>query len=267
MRLRSVFCGMGNMLLITDLDNTLLRSDCSVSVHTAEVFKECRRRKILIGFASARAENAMTRFIDLIKPDVIISNGGATVRVDGKIIYQKLMSSETVHKIIEMCKGFTNQSGLITVEADDGYYCNYHPSDPDRKNNYLYTDFSHFSKPAYKVTPELANEQWAKQIVEACPECEYLNFSGEIWRRFAAKNVGKEKALSVLADYLHILPSDMVAFGDDHNDINMMQFVGTSVAVSNAIEEVKEIAGHITDSHDEDGVANYIEKYILNVAE
>lgn len=251
------------MLLITDLDNTLLHSDLSVSAHTVDVFAKCRRQGILIGFASARAENAMTRFIELIKPDVIISNGGATVKVHGNVIYQKLLSAQTVYRIIEMCKSFTDQKGLITVEADDGYYCNYHPIDPDRRNNHNYTDFADFRKPAYKVTPELAREDWAREIVRACPECAYLNFSGENWRRFAAKDVGKETALRALADYLRISPSEITAFGDDHNDIGMLKYAGTSVAVSNAIKEVKAAAKFITDSNDEDGVANFIERNIL----
>ena len=56
---------------------------------------------------------------------------------------------------------------------------------------------------------------------------------------------------------------DHIAFGDDMNDLGMLKLVGTAVAVSNAIDEVKAIADDITDSNDDDGVAKYLEKAIL----
>lgn len=108
----------------------------------------------LIAFSSARAENAMTRFVQAVKPDIIISNGGAI----GKIIHKELLSAETACKIIAMCQQYTNGKGLITVETDDGSYCNYHPDDPDCRNNYQYTDFVDFKK-TYMVASELERER------------------------------------------------------------------------------------------------------------
>ena len=250
-------------LIITDLDNTLLRSDKSISKYTASVFEKCRKKGILIAFATARAENAMARFIEAIKPDIIISNGGATVNVKGEVIYKNLLSPETSHKIIEMCKKFTDNLGLITVEADDGYYCNFTPDDPDRRAAFTYSDFENFKKASYKITAELENEEWAKQIASECTDCTAINFSGEIWRRFAANNSNKELALKILVKHLEINMSDIVAFGDDFNDLGMLKLAGTAVAVRNAIDEVKAVADHITDTNDNDGVAKFIETNLI----
>lgn len=57
--------------------------------------------------------------------------------------------------------------------------------------------------------------------------------------------------------------ADIVSFGDDLNDREMLQICGTGVAVSNAIQEVKEVADEVTLSNDEDGVAAWIERNIL----
>lgn len=250
-------------LLITDLDNTLLRSDKSISSYTAEVFAHCRERGIRIAFATARAEGAMTRFIDVVRPDAIISNGGATVRVSGEIIRENRMSPEDVYTILQMSISFTGGRCDITARADDGYYCNHIPDDPDRRATSIYTDFKDFRKPACKVTVELEREEWAQEIIAKCPACTYHSFTGELWRRFAAKGSDKETALTILAEYLSLDMADIIAFGDDTNDLGMLREAGTAVAVANAIDEVKAIADYVTACNDEDGVARFIEAHIL----
>ena len=57
--------------------------------------------------------------------------------------------------------------------------------------------------------------------------------------------------------------TDVIAFGDDTNDIGMLKLAGTAVAVANAIPKIKAIAHHITKSNDEDGVADYLHNYVL----
>ena len=119
-------------LIITDLDNTLLRSDKSISEYTVRVFEKIREKGCLVAFASARG-CAMSRFVETIKPDIIVSNGGATISVNGEVIYRNLLSEKDVETIIAMCYKFTDGKALITVENDDGYYCNYVPNDLDRR--------------------------------------------------------------------------------------------------------------------------------------
>lgn len=250
-------------LIITDLDNTLLRSDKSISEYTVKVFEKCRTQGYLIAFATARAENAMARFVEEIKPHIIVSNGGATINVEGKIIYRNLMKQDDVATIVKMCRQFTNDTGLITVECDEGYFCNFVPSDPDRYAAFTYSDFKNFRAPAYKITSELENDEWVEEISRTCPNCTVINFTGEKWRRFAAKNSEKETALRILADYIGIDMIDIIAFGDDTNDLGMLRLSGTAVAVSNAIDEVKVISDYIADSNDRDGVAKFLENAIL----
>ena len=78
-----------------------------------------------------------------------------------------------------------------------------------------------------------------------------------------AKNAGKGMALLRLAKRLGIRNSQIMACGDSGNDIEMLQSVGISVAMSNATEEVKKIANYITLSNEENGVADMIDKFIL----
>lgn len=156
--------------IITDLDRTLLHTDKSISEYTAKVFERIRAKGYLVAFATARG-CAMSRFVETIKPDIIVSNGGATISVNGEVIYRNLLSEKDVETIITMCYDFTDGKALITVENDDGYYCNFVPNDLDRRSVFTYSDFKDFRAPAYKVSPELEKDEWAESIVKACSNC------------------------------------------------------------------------------------------------
>jgi hydroxymethylpyrimidine pyrophosphatase-like HAD family hydrolase len=54
-----------------------------------------------------------------------------------------------------------------------------------------------------------------------------------------------------------------MAFGDDYNDIEMLQRCGTGIAMENGIDEIKKISDYICGSNNKDGVARWIEKNIL----
>ena len=69
--------------------------------------------------------------------------------------------------------------------------------------------------------------------------------------------------MKTLVEHIGIELNDVIAFGDDINDLGMLKLAGTAVAVSNAIEEVKAVADHITESNDQDGVAKFLERTIL----
>lgn len=75
--------------------------------------------------------------------------------------------------------------------------------------------------------------------------------------------VNKGNALKWLCEKLDIDISELIAFGDGGNDIDMIKTAGCGVAMANACEELKEISDIVTKSNDEDGVAYILEKYSL----
>ena len=78
-------------------------------------------------------------------------------------------------------------------------------------------------------------------------------------------DVSKGTGLAAVAREYGIAPGEVMAMGDNHNDVEMLEFAGTRVIVANAEPPLREIAGvHVTASNDEDGVAAAIERFILN---
>ena len=80
---------------------------------------------------------------------------------------------------------------------------------------------------------------------------------------FLPEGSGKIQAIKALSEKSGIAISDIVAFGDDRNDIDMLTMCGRGVAVANAIPEVLAVADEITASNDEDGVAEWMRKNCL----
>lgn len=78
-----------------------------------------------------------------------------------------------------------------------------------------------------------------------------------------AAGVDKGNAILWFADHLGIPHEEVAGFGDGNNDIQLLKKAGIGVAMANATDQVKAVSDYITGTNDEDGVATFIEKYIL----
>lgn len=77
------------------------------------------------------------------------------------------------------------------------------------------------------------------------------------------KGLSKGNSLLEIAKIYDIDQADIIAFGDEMNDFTMIEVAGVGVAMANAVDEIKEIADYVTLSNDEDGIGDYLEKYVL----
>ena len=154
-------------LILFDLDGTLLDSHKRISDRNMEAIAECRRHDIIIGVATARNEATCSRFTDIIKPELVISNSGALVRINGRVIYQRGFTAVETAALIGA--GLAQRRG-ITVDCADVTFSNRHIpffNEPGME----YTDFSGFSLDSFKVCIEGTETEFAKRtalLVENC---------------------------------------------------------------------------------------------------
>jgi len=254
-------------MIALDLDSTLLKSDKSISEYTLHVLNRCQQEGILVAFATARSENSCKRFTDLVKPNAIVSNGGALVRVQDKTIYRAVMSMDVANKLLLSCLKQPSV-GYITVDTEMGYFVNKHVD----INNSMWVEYlpalyanlaDGLDCEAYKITVEITDDAIAHEIMADFPTVDVIRYAGERWYRFADKAADKWNGVKALADYSGIEVSEIAAFGDDYNDVEMLRGCGVGVAMANAVDKVKAVADHICDTNNNDGVAKWLEDKVL----
>jgi hydroxymethylpyrimidine pyrophosphatase-like HAD family hydrolase len=116
--------------------------------------------------------------------------------------------------------------------------------------------------PVSKITATL-DMDFAKSLVADFPHLDIITYHGEPWVRIALKEATKWQAVAAAASHLGINTAYIAAFGDDYNDVEMLEKCGVGVAMSNAIPEALAVADFIAASNDEDGVARWLEENIL----
>lgn len=252
-------------LIITDLDKTLLNDKKEVTDYTAEVLKKCQTKGIKVAFATARPERATMNFQQSFQPDYIISNNGATISCKGKTIYNNFIPTDIGNMLISTLIAM-NDVVCLTVEAGTCLYTNYNGEPWDTENwNPIYNDFSKPLKISIpKVSIECKNIDPITELVAKYPNLHLYFNSGENWSQVMHIDSTKMRAIHYLSKGLGIKDQNIVAFGDDFNDIEMLQQCGKGIAVENGIESVKQVADCICRSNNDDGVAKWIETNLFN---
>lgn len=251
-------------MIVCDLDGTVLRDDKTISARTLDVLRRCAESGILVALATARSETSATQFIADIAPFAVISSGGSTVRVGGEIIAKKLIPRDTADGILVAAMS-DDRIDEVTIYGEKSRGTN-NPNRADnaRNGHYAYSDFAFLPhENAYKMTLYTADGEAAREIVRRYPVCTMVEYSGENMHAIFHREATKRNGLQTLCAHCGIKPHEVVAFGDDYNDREMLEACGTGVAMGNAIDEVKTTADAICDTNENDGVAGWIERNIL----
>ena len=246
-------------LILSDLDGTLFHDDKSISDYSKHVIAEAQKQGILFGICTSRAKINAIKYLEGLTPDILITNGGGIVTCNEKI-YSCEFSVQEVRTLINATFEVFGPDITLSVDNEFGLYSNSKEELPDKF--WEYNDFSDFNEPCMKLCIESLDKEKIEKVISSIgiDKIDYLPFSDIPWYKLSKKDATKEKAIEALCNHLKISPKQIVAFGDDFNDIGMLKLCGKGIAMANAIAEVKQIADEICDSNEADGVAKWLEK-------
>ena len=263
---------MSYQLVCTDIDGTLLNKDRELSAST--IFEVKRIAPIPFVLISSRMPQAMRHLqqqFNNTNTPLIAYNGGLVLH-NNIILHSTFIDNSVLEAVIGKCVG--TQIHLSLYYADEWYVPSMDYWAKREENN-------------TKVTPQIKSnaevlKKWQQEekgahkimCMGAADEIDILykkleeEFSNEIilyrskdtYIEISHRSISKKTAIEVLLKqkYPSLTMENVVAFGDNYNDIEMLKAVGLGVAVANANNEVLKIANKVTDTNKNDGVAKAI---------
>lgn len=267
-------------LIAIDIDGTLLNSHHHLTDEVKIALKKAEEKGVKVVLCTGRP---LTGVQDLIEELDLYSENDYVVTYNGSLI-QKTKTKEIVSKFELSHDDYLAIDGLArklnihlhTETVDTMYTSNRDISRYTVLESHLVnmplkyrtqeemTDELNILKMMMIDEPALLDDAITK-IPPAFYEQYTIVKSAPYFLEFLHKEVDKGAAVKLLAAQLGIDASEVMALGDNENDLPMIQFAGVGIAMGNATENVKKAASFITSSNDEHGVAVAIEKFVLNV--
>lgn len=264
-------------LFAMDLDGTSLDSNSILQEKTINALKRLDENGIKFVFTSGRATPSVRYLMESTGIDnPLVTNNGALAFINkDNLIYQNPLKYEEVEELIN----FSQEIKLFFQFYDlDTYYSN--RMCPERFNhlekdstygmNYQ-VNFSFSTKPLkelklrknsafkFQIFLDKNDSNKLSTILEKVSEMGlYATTSSYGMIEIMQKNVNKFNGLSEISYLLGISKEEMAAIGDQDNDIPMLENVGMSFAMGNAIDKVKEISDFVVSTNDEFGLVDAI---------
>jgi len=268
-------------LCVLDMDGTMLASDHSIPSRNIDAIMRLRDKNISVAVATGRMDIMIKSYIKQMKLDMpVISCNGGMIRRLGELnpIAEFTIDSRRVLGFIDACKNegvsfsLYGRHSMFTEKLDGRalFFHEYNKTLPDDERIDLQVvpscrALAENGMPIIKglsYTDDCGAIEAVKKEVERMGGAAMIQSARGLYD-FMRADVSKGMAVEKLAQIMGIDREQIVAFGDNHNDISMLEVAGLSVAMGNAEEDVKRHADFVTLTNDEAGVAYAIEKLVL----
>lgn len=270
-------------MIVCDLDETLLNDDGSMSNENISAIKAATEKGVFFVPNSGRSYKSFQRNLKAVdlydkKNQYSISyNGGLILEnEDNRPIAVNSMPLSVAEAVFKV--GIANPKASTHVYAEDNLYI-YNPIPDDLAylssrgvefEEIISTDFAQFDDQSIMkiimALPTMAERQQMQADVEKQVDAQKLavTYSSDRYVEFNPAGVDKGTATLELGQLLDISADEIIAVGDNGNDLPMLNAVGMPISVANGIESVKDTAKYITEADNNHGaVAEIINKFIL----
>jgi Cof subfamily protein (haloacid dehalogenase superfamily) len=276
---------MSVRFIALDIDGTLINSRFEVSARNQAAIAAATARGIEVALVTGRRFDFAMQVAKQIHSSLtmIVSNGALVRTKDGQTLLRHLLSRETARRVLEATEAWRTATAVVfdrpreqqvmlqRIDFDDptrgGYF---------RRNR----EFLAEAVPLESCLVEDPLQVMYTGTVAAMREAEMALRNVQFAEEFAlAATVYEDKDFSML-DVVHpkvtkgatlaewtaargVAPGEILAIGDNHNDLEMLSFAGVPVVMGNSVAQLKQQGWHVTWSNEEDGVAAAIERFAL----
>lgn len=262
-------------LFVTDIDGTLM-ADGTPVLNPAyySAVEKLQERGIIFGVASGRQIFSIQRIFEPVKDDMLhIGENGAFGIYQGKELFHRPLTKEMSEEIVKDTRAMP---GCMCMY--DTRYVSYYEKGGEEVYNLMKDKFHYHCQmvddlleleetclkfsvyravDVEKVTDQEFNPKWKKRVEVAC--------GGTCFMDLVNRGVNKGSALRTVQEMLGIDPSETLVFGDNINDIEMLEAAEFSFAIGNARQEVKNTASYVGDDNQHDGVLKVMNTLIEGI--
>lgn len=262
-------------LVISDIDGTLITSNHEVTESTKTAARELYDRGIALSLASSRPPRAIVPLADELnlRGPFAAFNGALIVRREGDVLARSEISVE----IIAAVKQIADELRVnVWLYDESDWWAPSRDAFVDREEHTSgfgpriegYAD--RITHDANKLTvvgkPELV-AQAEQRVLSELGSVVSASRSKPRFLDVTAHGIHKGTVVKRLAELLSIPTHQIAVIGDGPNDIEMFKQAGVSIAMGQAVDEVKEAGTYLTTSNDDEGWARGIERHVLSAHE
>ncbi|ABR47113.1 Cof-like hydrolase [Alkaliphilus metalliredigens QYMF] len=252
-------------IVFFDIDGTLLDHDKKMPDSTKKAIKDLKDKGVYVAIATGRAPFHFEDIREELGIDTYVSCNGGYVVLEGKVIYKSILPTEDLRAIENLA--MKSQHPIIYLNHQD-FKVNIEGHPAVEK---CMADLK-LSEPLYD--PNFMSQNEIYHAILCCQKEEeaiYMNRSEDFvflrWHEQALdiipKGLSKAKGIEAILKALSYERKDSYAFGDGHNDMEMLEFVGTGIAMGNALAELKLKANFVTEQVSKDGILLGLKKVAL----
>lgn len=254
---------MSKKIVFFDIDDTLVNEKKEIPLSAKEAIHELKNNGVYVAIATARPPFLFEDIRKELEIDSYVSFNGQYVVFKQELIYENPLNKEKLKQLFDATKRYNYPMAFVSEREMRATV----PDHPFIKKSILLSEY-----------PKVDNEYFLKEkIYQALMYCKadeerelreaHKDFYFQRWHKYScdiipgggSKAIGVQKILE--SGGFHI--DESYAFGDGINDMEMLQSIGTGIAMGNATEDLKNIADFVTTSVNNDGIMRGLKHFNL----
>lgn len=259
-------------LVAMDLDDTLLDEEKKVPKDTADILKRLHDNGIHIVISSGRMTPTQMSIAKAFTQDIsyISYNGSVVVFEDG----QRAEFDIPVDKIREVVRYCNEEHLYVVIYHNESIYAQTYEEglryDIDTINARS-VEIMDFLEGEIFPTPKIVILAHPDKVPTIVKDVEkrfpdlFITRSNSAVIEFMPKGVSKESGLKLVCEHLGIDREEVIAFGDNYNDMSMVEWAGMGVAVANSVDDLKAVADKVSVKERSEGVAEVLREVFSDI--
>lgn len=252
---------MARKFFFFDIDGTLLDFEKKLPDSTIEAVARLKQAGHSVAISTGRGPFMFQKIREELNIDSFVSYNGQFVVYEDKVIYENPIKIEALEDLVQAAK---NANFPLVFMSDDEMRAN------TKDHPYIHESLASLQLTHPEYEPEYYREKMIYQALLFCKEGEEEQFNQREDIKFVRwhdlstdvlPNGGsKAEGIKKMIEMAGFRRDEVVAFGDGLNDIEMIEYAGTGVAMGNAVEDVKQLADFITKPVDDDGIYHAVKQ-------